>query len=201
MNMKTVKFQDDNFAEEFRGLDLSAAELSSKEFAECIFINCDFSEARLQRCIFEDCRFVKCNMSVLKVDGSRFSEVVFEECKMTGIDWTKAVYSDIMLDSPFTFLNSVLDYSSFYGLKLQELVMKECRVRDADFRESDLTLSDLRETDFTDSLFRNTNLSGADLTLAENYSIDIYMNTIKGAKFSRYEALSLLESLDITLVG
>ena len=201
MNMTTDKFQDDNFAEEFRGLDLSAAELSLKEFAECTFIDCDFSEARLSRCIFEDCRFIKCNMSVLKVDGSKFSDVVFEECKLSGIDWTKAAYSDIMLGSPFTFLNSVLDYSSFYGLILQELVMKECRVHDTDFRESDLSFADLRETDFTDSLFRNTNLSGAYLTLAENYRIDIYVNTIKGAKFSRYEALSLLESLDITLVG
>jgi uncharacterized protein YjbI with pentapeptide repeats len=198
--MKTDKFQDDNFAEEFRDLDLSAAELSSKEFAECTFVNCDFSGARLSRCIFEECRFIKCNMSVLKVDGSRFSDVVFEACKLSGIDWTKAAYSDILPGSPFTFLNSVLDYSSFYGLKLQELVMRECRVHDADFRESDLSLSDLRETDFTDSLFRNTNLSGANLTLAENYRIDIYVNTINGARFSRYEALNLLESLDITLV-
>ena len=198
--MITADFQEDNFAEEFRDLDLSAAEIFSKEFEECTFINCDFSDARLRRCIFDRCRFIKCSMGVMKVDGSRFSDVLFEECKLTGIDWTKAAYSDIMLGSPFTFLNSVLDYSSFYGLTLQELVMRECRVKDADFRESDLSRADLRESDFSDSLFRNTNLSGADLTLAENYRIDIYVNTIKGAKFSRYEALCLLESLDITLV-
>lgn len=195
-----LPFEDDNFAEEFRDLDLSDEEIISKEFEECTFVNCDFSEVQLRHCIFEDCRFLKCNMSVMKVDGSRFSNVVFEESKLSGIDWTKAVYSDILLDSPLTFLNCIVDYSSFYGLTLQSLVMRECKAYDVDFRESDLSGGDLRESDLTDTLFRNTNLSGADLTLAENYTIDINVNTIKGAKFSRYEALSLLDGLEITLV-
>lgn len=193
-------FDEDNFAEEFRDLALHAEEIVSKEFEACTFVNCDFSDARLQHCIFDDCRFVKCNMSVLNVTGSKFSDTVFEECKLSGIDWTKAHYSDILIAAPFSFLNSVLDYSSFYGLVLHDMVMRECRVHDADFRESDLSMADLRETDFTDTLFRNTNLSGADLTLAENYRIDIHVNTIKGARFSRYEAFSLLDSLEITLV-
>ena len=193
-------FQEDNFAEEFRDLDLSTAAIVSKEFEECIFVNCDFSDAQLRHCIFEDCRFLKCNLSVMKVDGCRFSGVVFEESKLSGIDWTKAIYSDILLDAPLTFLNCIVDYSSFYGLSLQSLVMRECKAHDVDFRESDLTGADLRESDLTDSLFRNTNLSGADLTLAENYRIDINVNTIKGARFSRYEALSLLDGLEITLV-
>ena len=97
-----LPFEDDNFAEEFRDLDLSTAAIVSKEFEECIFVNCDFSEAQLRHCIFEDCRFLKCNMSVMKVDGSRFSNVVFEESKLSGIDWTKAIYSDILLDAPLT---------------------------------------------------------------------------------------------------
>ena len=193
-------FQEDNFAEEFRDLDLSTAAIVSKEFEECIFVNCDFSDAQLRHCIFEDCRFLKCNLSVMKVDGCRFSGVVFEESKLSGIDWTKAIYSDILLDAPLTFLNCIVDYSSFYGLSLQSLVMRECKAHDVDFRESDLTGADLRESDLTDSLFRNTNLSGADLTLAENYRIDINVNRIKGARFSRYEALSLLDGLEITLV-
>lgn len=193
-------FQQDNFAEEFRDLDLSAAAIVSKEFEECTFVNCDFSEAQLRHCIFDDCRFIKCNLSVVKVDGCRFSNTVFEESKLSGIDWTKAVYSDILLDSPLTFLNCIVDYASFYGLTLQSLVMRECKAYDVDFRESDLSGADLRESDLTDTLFRNTNLSGADLTLAENYTIDINVNTIKGARFSRYEALSLLDGLEITLV-
>ncbi len=195
-----IEFQDDTFAEEFRGLDLSSEEIISKEFDDCTFVNCDFSEARFRHCIFEDCRFIKCNLSVLKVDSSRFSNVVFEESKLSGIDWTKAAYSDILPDAPYTFINCILDYSSFYGLALQTLVMRTCKAYDVDFRESDLLQADFRETDFTDTLFRHTNLAGTDFTLAENYTIDIRINTITGAKFSRYEAFSLLEGLEITLV-
>ncbi|MGB6019696.1 MAG: pentapeptide repeat-containing protein [Sulfurimonadaceae bacterium] len=198
--MKIVKFQDDNFAEEFRDLDFSAEEIFSKEFDDCIFINCDFSDAQLRHCIFEDCRFLKCNLSVIEIDSSRFSNVVFEESKLSGIDWTKAAYSDVLLDAPLTFINCIVDYSSFYGLTLQTLVMRECKAHDVDFRESDLSQADFRETDFTDTLFRNTDLSGADFTLAENYTIDININTINEAKFSRYEAFSLLDGLNITLV-
>ncbi|MDA3947443.1 MAG: pentapeptide repeat-containing protein [Helicobacteraceae bacterium] len=198
--MSTVEFQDDNFAEEFRDLDVSSAEIFSKEFDDCTFINCDFSEAQLCHCIFEDCHFLKCNLSVIKVDASRFLNVVFEESKLSGIDWTKAAYSDVLLDAPLTFLNCVVDYSSFYGLTLQTLVMRECKACDVDFRESDLSQADFRESDLTDTLFRHTNLSSADFTLAENYTIDINVNTIQGAKFSRYEAFSLLDGLDITLV-
>lgn len=200
MKMTADKLPDDNFAEEFRDMDFSAREIVSKEFEECTFVNCDFRDAKLLHCVFEDCRFLRCDMGVMKIEGSRFTDAVFEDCKMSGVDWTKARYSDIISAAPMRFLYSVLDYSSFYGLGLQELEMRGCRVEDVDFRECDLSGADLRESDFSKSLFRNTDLSGADFTLAQNYTIDINVNTIKGAKFSRYEAIRLLEGLDITLV-
>ena len=57
-----------------------------------------------------------------------------------------------------------------------------------------------RSLDFANSLFNGTDLSGADFTEAINYQIDVNRNKIKGAKFSRYEAVSLLESLGIELI-
>ena len=49
-------------------------------------------------------------------------------------------------------------------------------------------------------LFEETDLSGADFTEAVNYTINILHNSIKKANFSRFEAVSLLEGLDIVLV-
>jgi len=46
----------------------------------------------------------------------------------------------------------------------------------------------------------NPILTGTDFTEATNYNIDIYFNEIKRAKFSRYEAVRLLNSLGIELV-
>nr|WP_245680758.1 hypothetical protein [Veronia pacifica] len=45
-----------------------------------------------------------------------------------------------------------------------------------------------------------TNLQDVDFTDSTAYAIDILENQIKGATFSRYEALNLLNSLDIELV-
>lgn len=60
--------------------------------------------------------------------------------------------------------------------------------------------ADFTETNFSNSLFMQTDLSNADLTEANNYNIDIRFNEVKKAKFSRYEALRLLDLLDIELV-
>lgn len=86
------------------------------------------------------------------------------------------------------------------GLKLNEIIIEECKAHEVDFREGSFCNANFTFTDFTNSLFNETNLSGSDFTEAVNYLIDINNNKIKGAKFSRLEALSLLEYLGIELI-
>ncbi|WP_434940704.1 hypothetical protein ACRWQN_10470 [Shewanella sp. HL-SH8] len=45
-----------------------------------------------------------------------------------------------------------------------------------------------------------TNLQKADFAESTNFNINVLENTLKQAKFSRYEALNLLDSLGIELV-
>src|SRR5690606_24429697 len=98
------------------------------------------------------------------------------------------------------FYQCILNDSSFFGLELHEVVMEECKAHDVDFRDAKLNGASLTYTDFSSSLFGRTNLSDADLSEATNYSIDLLANNLTNATFSRYEALSLLESLGIKLV-
>jgi uncharacterized protein YjbI with pentapeptide repeats len=58
----------------------------------------------------------------------------------------------------------------------------------------------LSYTDFANALFGRTNLSRANFAEAINYDIDVFNNEIKAAKFSRHEAIRLLDSLDIELI-
>lgn len=58
----------------------------------------------------------------------------------------------------------------------------------------------LRTPIFNGSLFNKTILNRADFTDAVNYQINILQNEVTKAKFSRFEALNLLHSLDIELV-
>ena len=184
----------------FDGLNLSGQKLVSKEFDGCTFIDCDFSEAVFEKCRFIDCQFEKCNLSLARLNYSRFIDVQFRISKVIGVDWTKATWGNIVPSSPVGFSKCILNDSSFFGLELREIVMEECKAHDADFREGDFSEGVFDYTDLSGSLFNNTNLSSASFAEAANYDIDVNFNKIKNAKFSRHEAVRLLNSLGVELL-
>ena len=126
--------------------------------------------------------------------------ITFTDCKVIGVNWTRASWPRLILAPPLTFRKCVLDDSSFFGLSLEEIVIEECKARDVDFREANLRGVNFSYSDVAHSLFGRTNLTGADFTEATGYAIDIFANEIKHAKFSRHEAIRLLDSLDIELI-
>ena len=184
----------------FKDLDCSHTEIDSKEFDGCTFIKCDFSEATFNRCNFVDCEFIDCNLSLVKIEYSKFSDVLFRESKLIGINWTKVAWPSLVFSSPIKFYKSIINDCIFFGLSLQEIVLEDCKAHDVDFREGDFSNGNFTYTDLAGSFFTNTNLSGADFSEATDYDINIYQNEIKRAKFSRYEAVGLLYSLEIELV-
>jgi fluoroquinolone resistance protein len=97
------------------------------------------------------------------------------------------------------FKDCQLNFSNFRMLKIPGVKMTGCEVKDADFTETDLSKGDFTGTDFEKTRFFKTNFSGANLKSARNYYIDIQNNTIKKAKFSYPEVLTLLNSLDIII--
>ena len=192
--------QKEYFSNEFNQLRIPGEEINSIVFEECVFNECDFSETRIKNSKFVDCRFSKCNLSVARFDFSRFIDVLFEDCKVIGVDWTKMALPSIALPSPIKFLKCIINDTTFFGLSLREIVIEECKAHDVDFREGDFSEANFTFTDFANSLFNGTNLTGANFTEAVNYRIDINNNKITKAKFSRHEAVSLLEGLDIELI-
>ena len=83
---------------------------------------------------------------------------------------------------------------------MKGMVLVECKAHDVDFREGNFTDANFTLTDFAHSVFNKTNLTGANFQDATNYRIDINNNKVTRAKFSRQEAVSLLEGLGIDLV-
>lgn len=199
--MKDIEINNsEHFSQIFNGLDLSSKKIESSIFESCTFNKCNFSGAIFSNSQFIDCEFSQCNLSIVKIEFSKFSDVVFDECKVIGVDWTTASWSDIKLCSPIKFYQCIINDSIFFGLNLSGIVIKECKAHDVDFRDSDFSESDFSHTNFQGSMFSQTNLSGASFIDAINYNIDINFNNISKAKFSRYEAIRLLDSLDIELV-
>jgi len=199
--VKTITNENSEYVNEnFKGLDCVGEMFYELHFEDCLFEDCDFSEASFNACKFTECQFIKCNLSLLKISECKFYEVLCRDSKVIGIDWTTASWSSILTCSPIQFFNCILNDSSFFGLNLNELVIEGCKAVDVDFREGDFNSSNFTYTDFNNALFRETNLSSVNFTEAENYNIDIYINEIKNAIFSRFEAVKLLESIDIKLV-
>lgn len=187
------------FNENFDGLKFEGGIIESVLFEECTFTDCDFSGVFFIDCEFIDSSFEKSNLSVSKFENSKFTDLVFLNSKLVGIDWTLADWSMQSSSSPLRFLNSILDDSSFFGLKLKGLTIKRSSVHNVDFRSGEFTKGIFIDSDFSGALFGSTNLMCADFRGAKNYRIDLNHNIITRAKFSRLEAFSLIESLDIDL--
>ncbi|BBB23649.1 pentapeptide repeat-containing protein [Isorropodon fossajaponicum endosymbiont JTNG4] len=171
-----ITSKEEFYSQEFANISLSRKELTGKEFDCCVFNSCDFSEAIVRNCKFSNCKFVNCSLSLLSTINSKFLEVEFQECKMLGIDWTKAYWRGLVLGSQLQFKKCLINSSSFYGLNQAGITIEACQAHDVDFRE-------------------------ANFNLATNYDININNNIIRTAKFCRYEAVRLLESLGIDLIS
>ena len=184
---------------EFKGVSLSNKKLQHFAFQNCLFKKCSFQEIEFEDCLFEECRFQNCNINLSKFKGSSFSTVKFENSQLIGIDWTITNWGRSKLFTPVDFFESVINYNTFMGLSLAKIKIKKCIARSVDFSEADLNQADCTGSDFTESIFTHTNLSEANFTGASGYSIDVLKNTLKKARFSMPEALSLLYNLDIIL--
>jgi len=198
--LNTIENKQQYFEESFKNLDLADWVCVGSEFEECVFVDCNFSGATFESCNFINCSFSRCQLSLISVPYTRFFTISFLECKLIGVDWTRATWSAYHKDFEMSFRQSILNDSSFFGLTLQGLVLDECKVHDVDFREGDFSHAVMTYSDFTHSLFMRSNLQSANFAEATQYSINVLENQVKGAKFSKHEAVYLLESLGIELL-
>jgi fluoroquinolone resistance protein len=173
--------------------------VESSEFQDCVFIRCFFPETVFHKCRFVNCVFRQCDLSLVKVAESSFSSVRFEDTKGIGINWTEADWTLCRRGDSLEFYRCAISHSTFIGLRLPGLRIRECVAADVDFREADLSGANFAGTDLAKSMFGRTNLSKADLSRARNYALDPGKNNLKQAKFSLPEAMALLYGLDIIL--
>lgn len=195
----SIDTQSDYTDQTFKEVHLDGEQLVSSEFYDCTFVRCSFAGCTFRTCRFVNCTFQQCDLSLIQVPESTFSGTRFEDSKVIGVDWTQADWAAVGLGDPIGFFKCAISHSTFIGLSLKELQIKDCIATDVDFREADLTRADFAGTDLSESLFSKTNLTEADLSSARNYHIPPEQNILKQAKFSLPEAMALLYSMDIVL--
>jgi fluoroquinolone resistance protein len=184
----------------FEQVHLEQGATLTSEFTDCQFVKCVFEAAIFSDCRFSNCSFRECNLSLIQIAGSSFPATRFEQSKLIGVDWTPGNWSQAEFNQLEGFFGCVLSHSTFIGLKLTGIQIKNCLAHEVDFREADLSKVQFGGTDLAQSLFGNTNLTAADLSQARNYQIDPGQNILKKARFSLPEAMSLLYSMDIEIV-
>ncbi|MGS2743827.1 pentapeptide repeat-containing protein [Halomonas sp. LS-001] len=198
--MEDLKDNEQYLDAHFEKLSLPDGRYRHIEFEDCRFSDCDFSASKFHHCKFTNCVFERCNLSLIDLSSSKLFAVNFQDSKLVGVDWTKASWPIYHLDFELRFQRCILNDSSFFGLTLNALVIEECKSHEVDFREGNFKGSTMTHSDFTRCLFMHTNLQSVDFSDSMAYAINILENDVKGARFSRYEALNLLECLGIELV-
>lgn len=175
--------------------DFTGNRLPSGEYEACNFLQCDLSNADLSGIHFSECKFTDCNFSNTKLSKTIFRDVIFKDCKMMGLHFEDC--DDFILS--FQFDHCILNFSSFYKMKLKKTLFRHCSLQETDLTEADCSGAFFDHCDFAKALFQGTNLEKADLRTSFNYSIDPSSNKIKKAKFSLAGIPGLLDRYDIII--
>lgn len=189
--MNTIFFEDKTFS----NIDFTEKGLPGKEFERCTFKQCHFSACDLSEMMFTECRLESCDLSMSIINNTALQDVYFINCKMLGLRFDTC--------NPFLFAvkfnNCVLNFSSFYKMKLKEIRFTTCLLHEVEFTETNLSEAVFDECDLSNAVFENTNLEKADLRTAVNFFIHPETNRISQARFSSQNLSGLLYRYNIII--
>ena len=179
----------------FNKINFYAQPLEGLEYDGCAFNNCNFSKTNLSNISFIDCTFLNCDFSNAQLNNTGFQEVVFVSSKLIGLRFDTCKLFLLQ----FTFENCILNYSSFYGLKIPNTQFGASSLIEVDFTEVDARRADFSSCNLTAAVFENSILEGADFRMAENFAINPESNYIQKAKFTKDDLLGLLWQYNLDL--
>lgn len=182
--------------QEYHSENFSNKSLPKGEYEHCLFKRCDFSSTQFFGLTFSECIFENCELSNIDLKESSFRDIIFRDCKMLGLNFDQC--QTFLLS--FSFESCMLNFSSFYKLKIKNTHFKACRLQEVDFTEADLTNADFSGCDLSGAIFQNTQLYKSDFSTAENLNIDPEYNNIAGAKFSSENLHGLLSKYKIEIL-
>jgi fluoroquinolone resistance protein len=176
--------------QEFNSFNPLLAEYEGVEFHHCDFSDCDLSEIQ-----WIDCAFYSCNLSMAPLQNTSFQNVQFMDCKMMGLHFEDT--NDFIFE--VNFKNCNLNFSCFFQRNLKGVLFENCSLHEVDFTQSDLSLASFNNSDLHLATFKNCILEKTDFRSALNYQMDLSLNKVKKAKFSRENLTGLLVHFDLVI--
>ncbi len=179
----------------YKGIDYTVKGFTTGEYDNCTFTDCLFPALHLSNTTFLECTFTDCNFTNTKFGGTTLHDIVFKGCKMVGADLS--VCHDFMLS--IRLEDCVMDLANCYQLRLTKTHFKDCSLKETDFTESNLAEAVFSGCDLKGVIFDQTNLQKADFRTAQNYTIDLDRNKVKGAQFSKEDVHGLLTKYGVKI--
>jgi len=181
--------------ENFHSLDYSDPEnILADSYENCIFSTCHFQAADLDKIRFENCTFDQCNFSMANLLDSRFQYCIFKGGKFLATDWSRARE---LKEPKFSHCN--MEGSVFNHLDIRYGEFKDCHLIATSFLEVKLQDAVFCHSDLQEAIFEQCQMERCDFRGAKDYQIDIQQNTIRGAQFSRDEAIGLLVGMGVLI--
>lgn len=170
--------------------------ITAKEFDDCSFDHCDFSNSNFSGTSFTDCHFTDCNLSLVQLKNTGLKNVHFTNCKLMGLAFHEA--DDFLFQVQFT--DCTLDFASFSYKKMPKTNFLNSSLKEVSFQGTQLQKAVFDGCNLHLTLFNETNLSGADFTNAQNFTIDPEYNSLKDAQFAASALAGLLAKYDLTII-
>lgn len=180
---------------DFKGESYIETPLLHAEYENCTFADCLFSQSDLSDMIFSECKFENCEMSMANIKNTALRGVRFNNCKMLGWRFDECKTFGLAV----SFEQCILDFSSFFGLKIPHTVFKNCSIKEVEFVETDLTKAVFQNCNLERAVFERTKLEGTDFRTAQHFTINPEMNRIQKAKFSTHNIAGLLYKYNIII--
>lgn len=181
--------------ETYQSVNFTETAFPKAEYEHCSFMNCIFSSTNLSGFSFTDCVFDHCDLSMTALRNSSFRDVQFKHCKLLGVRFDEC--NSFLLS--FSFEDCLLNFASFYKLKLKNIQFINCKMEETEFAEADLSNAAFINCDLQKAVFDRTNLEQADLRSSYNFSINPATNNINKAKFSLQNITGLLDAYNISI--
>jgi uncharacterized protein YjbI with pentapeptide repeats len=173
----------------------SQTALEPGEYEDCIFADCQLAGINLSSYVFDHCQWVRCDLSNVVVQETAFRNNSFDECKLLGIHFEDVNTFSLSLH----FKDCILNYASFFQLKIPGTEFLGCKMEEVNLEEADLRRAVFRDCMLVNSSFSYANLEEADFRTALQFSINPEHCKLKGARFSRHNLEGLLVSCQIRI--
>lgn len=186
----------------FERVRFAGANLVDAVFSGCAFFDadsregCDFGRADLDGAIFENC-----NLSTARFGLAGLFGASFRSCKAGGADFEEARFSrqaGRVSVSRVAFVDTMLDMASFRAARLEDCLVSQCSLRQADLRQVSLARADLRGSDLSEANLGGAILDAADLRDATLFGMDLTaLASFAGLKVSEDQLADLVRPLGI----